>query len=84
MTKRHKEALEEEEKARYGKWYGYIKTKQVSIGMPADFIEDAIGPPKQINNSQYSFGTRAQYVYKDMYIYTKNGIIEVIRRTKTY
>lgn len=66
---------------RCGKWYSYVKRKEVVIGMPEDLIRDCLGSPEEVNTSEYSFGTHSQYVYKDLYIYTTDGKVDAIQRT---
>lgn len=66
---------------RCGKWYSYVKRKEVVIGMPENLIRDCLGSPESVNTSEYSFGTHSQYVYKDMYIYTTDGKVDAIQRT---
>ncbi len=64
----------------FGKWEGHIKRKEIVIGMPEPCIRMILGQPETVNTSEYSFGTHSQYVYKNMYIYTKDGVIDAIQR----
>lgn len=68
------------QRERFGKWYSFVKRKELVIGMPEHCIPACLGTPDAINRSEYSFGKRAQYVYKNMYIYTTDGIIDAIQR----
>lgn len=68
------------QRERFGKWYSFVKRKEVVIGMPEHCIPACLGTPEAINTSEFSFGKHAQYVYKNMYIYTTDGVIDAIQR----
>lgn len=73
--------MENMQKRRYGRWYDYVNTGKVVIGMPERFIKDALGKPQSITETESSNSSYTIYDYGNMYIHTSNGKIIMIQKS---
>ncbi len=65
--------------SRYIQFREAMMERSVLIGMTETMARIAWGEPKKINTTTSKYGTRAQWVYYESYLYFDNGILTAIQ-----
>ena len=57
--------------------------RRVTIGMTAEMVREAWGPPRKINETVTASGRDEQWVYDaDQYVYLRNGVVRALQTSR--